>query len=176
MLIQTYGDHIPLTDALREYLEKKLSRLERYVEIPADTQVHAALSVERGMHKVEITLTLFGYTFRAEERSSDMYASIDLATDTLCGQVQKYKSRLHRHSRDGQRRDVQPGDPEARNDDGPKVVRVKRFAVKPMALEEAMLQMELLGHDFFVFTNAETDEMNVLYRRKDGNFGWIEPQ
>lgn len=178
MQVTVRGRNIEVTDALKEYVHKKLTRFQKYFYRPLSAQV--ALAVERGRHIVEITIPIDGYLLRGQEASEDMYASVDLVMDKLERQVHKFKTRLNRKlRRDGnnQRGIVVEALPEAAEEetDEPGVVRVKRFPIKPMEVEEAILQMNLLGHDFFVFTNAETEEMNVVYRRKGGGYGLIEP-
>lgn len=172
-----------VTPAMREYVEKKVSRLEKFFDAPPEREVSVTMSVERGLHRVEVMLQVHGVLFRAEEASNDMYASIDLVVDKLEQQFNKYKSKLNERFRDqGVRTRIAANgwmpDRTEEEEAGPgeRVVRVKRFPMKPMDVEEAVMQMNLLGHDFYVFTNAATDEVNVVYRRKNGNYGLIEPQ
>ncbi|WP_029421647.1 ribosome hibernation-promoting factor, HPF/YfiA family [Alicyclobacillus macrosporangiidus] len=183
MNIQVRGDHLDVTPAMREYVEKKVSRLEKFFDAPPEREVSVTMSVERGLHRVEVMLQVHGVLFRAEEASNDMYASIDLVVDKLEQQFNKYKSKLNKRFRDqGVRTRIAANgwmsDRTEEEEAGPaeRVVRVKRFPMKPMDVEEAVMQMNLLGHDFYVFTNAATDEVNVVYRRKNGNYGLIEPQ
>lgn len=172
------GKNLELTDALKDYTTKRLSKLEKYIDDVKEAQV--ALSVEGEGHKVEVTIPLNGVILRGEEASEDMYTSIDLVVEKLEKQIEKYKTRLYRSNRGaGMKRAWAE---EARKEleaneglDSFKVVRTKRFALKPMDEEEAIMQMNLLGHTFFVFFNSATDEVNVVYRRKDGNYGLIEP-
>jgi putative sigma-54 modulation protein len=172
------GKNLELTDALKDYTTKRLSKLEKYIDDVKEAQV--ALSVEGEGHKVEVTIPLNGVILRGEEASEDMYTSIDLVVEKLEKQIEKYKTRLYRSNRGaGMKRAWAE---EARKEleaseglDTFKVVRTKRFALKPMDEEEAIMQMNLLGHTFFVFFNSATDEVNVVYRRKDGNYGLIEP-
>lgn len=181
MKVQTRGENLQLTDALREYVEKKIGRMEKYFDTPPVQNVQVTLSVIRDLHIVEVTMPINGIMIRAEERSPDMYASIDLVTEKLEGQIRKHKTKLNRRFRDEGIRTIiresaatalalEDADAEGQ------IVKVKKFAFKPMTAEEAVLQMDLLGHDFFVFSNAETDEVNVVYRRYDGNYGLIEPE
>lgn len=179
------GKHMQVTPALREYAEEKLGRIVRYFD-----QVHAAqvvLSVERhvGLGKaqvVEVTVHGDGVVLRGEEASSDMYASIDLVTEKLKKQIEKYRSKVIDRRRIAESRKKTARIAAStralrRPDTGEtQVVRVKRFAMKPMTAEDAAMQMELLGHDFFVFRNAKTMEVNVVYRRAEGNYGVIEPE
>jgi len=182
MRILIRGKNVEVTDALKQYAEKKLRRLEKYFETQAVSEVHVSLSVNKNIHSVEVTIPLIGVTLRAEERSEDMYASIDLVVDKLERQIRKYKTRVNRKVRQEAQRAVfkETADPaQARTgeeDEGPyEVVRMKRFQMKPMKVEEAILQMNLLGHDFYVFLNTDSSDVNVVYRRDDGRYGLIEP-
>jgi putative sigma-54 modulation protein len=185
MQIQVRGDHLEVTPALQEYVEKKIGRLEKYFDAPPEREVSVTMSIERGMHRVEVMMQVHGVLFRAEEKTPDMYASIDMVADKLEQQINKHKTKLNQRFRDkGLRTRIKSSaDSGAFNlaleQDDPDIleslVRVKRFPMKPMDVREALLQMDLLGHDFFVFTNAATDEVNVVYRRKNGTYGLIEP-
>ncbi|MFD2172303.1 ribosome hibernation-promoting factor, HPF/YfiA family [Tumebacillus lipolyticus] len=182
MKIQVRGNHLEVTDALRQYVEKKIGRLEKYFHAPTEYSVQVTLSVVKDLHTVEVTMPINGFVIRAEEKSGDMYASIDTVTDKLEKQIEKHKAKLNKRLRqegfhslfkeqgEGAVR-VLTEDEEEFGD----VVRVKKFAVKPMPVDEAIMQMDLLGHDFFVFSNADTDEVNVVYKRRDGQYGLIEP-
>ena len=173
MRITVKGKNIAVTPALRQYVEKKLSKLERYFE-NIDEAI-ATLSVEKERHIVEVTVPLNGgMLLRGEEETNDMYASVDLIMEKLERQIEKYKTKIARKMKDGKLLDLAAGQEKAAEEE-PRLVRTKRFAMKPMPVEEAILQMNLLGHDFFVFSNAETEEVNVVYRRRDGNYGLIEP-
>lgn len=175
MQITFRGKNLDVTPALKEHASKRLSKLNRYFDQPLSAQV--SLEVERGQHIVEVTIPVSGLILRGEQTSSDMYASLDQVIDKLERQVRKYKTRINRKARtNGTAIAVEPDvavddDP----DDEPRLVKTKRFAIKPMSPEEAIMQMNLVGHDFFVFVNAESDEANVVYRRRDGNYGLIEP-
>jgi putative sigma-54 modulation protein len=178
------GRNLEITDAIRDYVEKKLSRLDRYQN--GELMAKVVLSLAGSPHvekraKAEIQQDLPGGLLRVEEEDQDLYAAIDRMVDRLETQLKRYKERRfvgRRHSYQG------PPPPEVRDmealrkpeeEEGPRIVRVKRFEMKPMDPEEAVFQMEALGHNFFVFRNAKTDEINVVYRRKDGNYGLIEP-
>jgi putative sigma-54 modulation protein len=174
-----------VSDELRDYITKKLSRIEKHFDKGLPAQV--VLSKERGRQTVEITLPLDGMVVRGEEATLDIYASINLAVDKIERQIQKYRDRFQRRKREGraQVRSVAPDGalpPPAVTglaggaEDEPRLVKVKRFNIKPMHVDEAIMQMNLLGHDFFVFTSSETEQVNVLYRRKDGNYGLIESE
>jgi putative sigma-54 modulation protein len=184
MNIQIRGDHLDVTPTLQDYVEKKITRLEKYFDAPPERQVSVTMKIERGIHRVEVMLQVHGVLFRAEEASDDMYASIDLVMDKLEQQMTKYRSKLNKRFREkGVKTRVQNGvvasagvaTATAEELNLTQVVRHKQISFKPMDVQEAVLQMDLLGHDFFVFTNADTDEINVVYRRKGGYYGLIEP-
>ena len=173
MRITTWGRNINVTDALRAHVEKKIGKIGKYFEENIEAQV--TLSVEKGAHVVEAMLLLNGgMLIRAEEKSPDMYASIDMVVEKLERQIRKYKTRINRKARlvGG----IIGEEGKSVEEDESRIVKTKRFPIKPMLPDEAVLQMNLLQHDFYVFINAETNEANVVYRRKDGNYGLIEPQ
>lgn len=175
MKIAIRGKNIEITEGFRDYVEKKLGKLTRYFEQVQEAQVTALAG--RGGYIVEVTVPLNSFILRAEELSSDnLYAAVDLVVEKLEKQIQKHRTRLYRRFRNQGLKNLitTMGDENATA--APSVVRTKRFAIKPMPVEEAILQMSLLGHDFYVFSNSDTDQVNVLYRRKDGNFGLIEPE
>ncbi|HHT49616.1 MAG TPA: ribosome-associated translation inhibitor RaiA [Firmicutes bacterium] len=175
MEVKVFGKNIEVTDALRQYAEKKVGKIGKFFaqEPPAAL---VTLSVERGVHVVDITISINGLLLRGEEKSSDMYSSVDGAVEKIERQIHKYKTRINRKLReDNKIISPTPKDTVEVTAD-PKIVRTKRFAIKPMSAEEAVMQMELLGHDFFVFFNPELEEVNVVYKRKDGNYGLIEPE
>ncbi len=176
MRINVRGRNMNITPALQEYVEKRLNRLDKFFNSPLEAQV--TLDVIKENHIVEVTISIDGLLLRGEEATDDMYSSIDLVLDKLERQIHKYKTRINRKLRQkgikGLNEKHFPAQAEAEERE-PIVVKTKRFVIKPMPLEEAILQMNLLGHDFFVFNNAETEDMNVLYKRKDGNYGLIEP-
>lgn len=173
MQVAVRGKNVEVTHALRDYIGKKVGKLEKFVDQPLHAQV--TMAVERGRHIVEVTAALNGMLLRGEEASHDMYASIDLVTDKLERQIRKYKTRIFRRRTPNGREELAATTETVAEEDG-KVVKVKRFPIKPVGLEEAVMQMNLLGHDFFVFANAETEQVNVLYRRKDGDYGLLEPE
>ncbi|HOJ10854.1 MAG TPA: ribosome-associated translation inhibitor RaiA [Clostridiales bacterium] len=171
------GKNIDITEALRNTVVKKLGKLDKFFN--PDTDVYVTMSVEKNRHIVEVTIPFNGVVLRAEELSDDMYASIDEVIDVLEGQIRKNKTRLKRKLYNGAIKPEYFAQIETQADVEEhefKVVRTKKFAIKPMTVEEAILQMNLLGHQFFVFSNAESDEVNVVYKRKDGNYGLIEPE
>ena len=175
MKIAIRGKNIEITEGFRDYVEKKLSKLTRYFELIQDAQVTALSG--RGGYIVEVTIPLNSFILRAEEMSNDnLYTAVDLVVEKLEKRIQKHRTRLYRRFRNQGLKNLITVMGEEDTVEAPVVVRTKRFAIKPMPVEEAILQMSLLGHDFFVFSNAETDQVNVLYRRKDGNFGLIEPE
>lgn len=177
MRIDLRGKNLRVTQALREYVEEKIGHLEHYLDNIIDA--HVTLRTERNLQIVDVTLNLSHYLIKAEERSPDMYASIDLVRDRLEQQIRKYKTRRRerRHRANGAAAAVAvlASNVRSKNRKSPRIVRIKRFAVKPMDAEEAIEQMELLGHDFFVFLNPETEAVNVLYKRKSGDLGLLEP-
>ncbi|MDI3270463.1 MAG: ribosome-associated translation inhibitor RaiA [Bacillota bacterium] len=171
MQFQIHGKNLELTGALREHVEKKLGRLEKYFDEPLYVQV--TLETQRDQHRAEATIPVAGYILRAEASSPDMYASIDTLWDKLERQIHKYKTRLNRKPRqEAARIQVEEAAEAESHDEIP--VRIKRFQLKPMTVSEAVLQLELLGHDFFVLTNADTDDVNVVYRRRKGGYGLIQ--
>ncbi|WP_251551919.1 ribosome hibernation-promoting factor, HPF/YfiA family [Neobacillus muris] len=175
------GENIEVTPAIREYLEKKISKLERYfTEAPnANVNVNLRFNPDK-TSKVEVTIPLPNLTLRAEETNIDMYAAIDLITDKLERQIRKHKTKINRKFREKGNVPLAfapTGASEVHDDDEDlELVRTKRFDLKPMDSEEAILQMNLLGHSFYVFTNSDTNRTNVVYRRKDGRYGLIEAQ
>ena len=172
MNVTITGKNMEITDYLKELALKKLEKLEKY--FPQDTDVQVVMSVEKSRHSIEVTIPYRGGVIRGEETTSDMYASIDNVIAKLDRQILKHKTRLSKTLRYDEAPERGEYQDEYENN-GPEIVKVKRFSMKPMSIEEAMLQMDLLGHSFFVFTNGETGDINVLYSRKDGNYGLIEP-
>ncbi len=175
MRITVSGKNIDITDALRDMAESKLEKIDKLFSSEVDAQV--TMSVEKNRQIVEITIPLKnGVLLRAEEATGDMYTSIDKSIEKLHKQLEKQKTRIERRYRGHEsiRLENIPDVEEAEKGEL-KIVKTKRFPVKPMDPEEAVLQMELLGHSFFVFGNSESDEVNVVYKRKDGNYGLIEP-
>ena len=173
MKFQFRGKNIQVTDALKERAEKKLGKLDKYFDTPPEAIV--TLSVEKERHRVEVTIPLNGYILRGEEETNDMYSSVDQVVEKLEKQMEKYRTRLSKRNKGASIKDIAASFVERTAvEEDPRLVRTKRFALKPMSVEEAILQMNLLGHSFFVFSNAENEEVNVVYRRKDGNYGLIE--
>ncbi|HLS09724.1 ribosome hibernation-promoting factor, HPF/YfiA family [Lentibacillus sp.] len=177
------GENIEVTGAIRDYVEKKIGKLERYFDTPPSSDVHVNLSVYNDEQRIEVTIPMPNLLLRAEEEHLDLYAAIDLVVDKLERQIRKYKTKVNRKFR-------QKGSPkhifaelekeaelknEQEESDELEIVRKKQFDLKPMDSEEAVLQMDMLGHAFYVFTNAVSGNTNVVYRRKDGKYGLIEP-
>lgn len=170
------GKNIEVTPGLKDTITHKLGKLERY--FTPDTEIIVTLSVEKERQKIEVTIPVKGNIIRSEQVSSDMYVSIDLVEEVIERQLRKYKTKLIARHQDGGnfRQEFFDEADTPESDEEIRIVRTKRFGIKPMYPEDACIQMDLLGHDFFVFCNAETDEVNVVYRRKDGTFGLIEPE
>jgi len=172
------GKNVEITDRLREYVEKKVGKLDRY--LPTIEEARIELSTERtrsaGDRQVaQLTVRSKGTFLRAEEKTSDIFTSIDTVLDKMYRQIARYKGKHYGRGRAAAQGEVLPI--ELEEEEAPRhIVRTKRFRLVPMYEEEAIEQMELLGHDFFVFFNATYEEINVLYRRKDGNYGLIQPE
>ena len=175
MRISITGRNIDLTDGIKGAVEEKLSKLEKY--FTPDTDVNVTLSVEKERQKIEVTIPTKGHIIRSEQISNDMYVSIDLVEEAIERQLKKYRTRLvskQMNSADSFQSEFLQETYDEEED--VKIVRTKRFGMKPMYPEDACVQMELTGHDFFVFRNAETDEVNVVYKRKGNTYGLIEPE
>lgn len=167
-----YGRNMHVTDNVKDLLKKKISKFDRYFN--EDTDVYVTLSTEKHNQVVEITIPIGSSVLRAEVKSKDLKSAISKAIDRLEGQLRKHKTKLKKHYNDElvhYNIDLVEEEPEEEK----KVVRNKKFAIKPMSIEEATLQMDLLGHNFFIFINADTNDVNVVYEREDGNYGLIEP-
>ncbi|MGJ9457618.1 ribosome hibernation-promoting factor, HPF/YfiA family [Oceanobacillus sp. CF4.6] len=177
------GENLEVTGAIKEYVEKKISKLERYFDTPPTSDVHVNLSVYNDEQRIEVTIPMTNLLLRGEVQHVDLYAAVDLVVDKLERQIRKHKTKINRKFR-------QKGSPKhafaemekqatsiavEEDPDEIEIVRTKRFNLKPMDSEEAILQMDMLGHEFFVFTNDHSGETNVVYRRRDGKYGLIEP-
>lgn len=169
------GRNLDVTDSLRTAIYEKIGKLERYFS--PDTEVHVTLSVQKDSQKIEVTIPVKGGIIRSEQSSSDMYVSIDLVEEIIERQLKRYKTKLvsQKQSAESFSEAFREAEEEI-EDEGIRIVKTKRFAIKPMDPEEACLQMELLGHSFYVFYNSYTEETNVVYKRKDGTYGLIEPE
>jgi len=169
------GRNIEVTDGLKEAVEEKLGKLDRF--FAPDTEVKVTLSVEKERQKIEVTIPVKGSIIRSEQVSNDMYVSIDLVEEVIERQLKKYKNKLIDKQQDATAFAQEYIDKEFVDDDADvKIIRTKRFDVKPMDPEEACVQMELLGHSFYVFFNSETEQINVVYKRKGSTYGLIEPE
>jgi putative sigma-54 modulation protein len=164
------GKNIDITEGLRSAIEEKIGKLERYFN--DSTEVHVTLSTE----KIEVTIPMKGSMIRAEETSKDMYVSIDLVEEVIERQLRKYKNKLIDKEQTAAQLSKDFIDEDSYDEEEIQIIRSKKFAIKPMDAEEACVQMELLGHNFFVFRNADTDEVNVVYKRKGNTYGLIEPE
>ena len=168
------GKNLDVTDGLKAAIEENIGKLERY--FTPETEVHVTLSVEKERQKIEITIPMKGNIVRAEQVSDDMYVSIDLVEEVIERQLRKYKNKLVDRQQSAASLSKAFIEEEIEEDDEIKIIRSKKFGMKPMDPEEACIQMELLGHNFYVFRNAATDEVNVVYKRKGNTFGLIEPE
>ena len=166
------GRKIELTDAMKERVQKKLSKLDKYFQ--TDSQANIRLSLDKNRYKIEVTIQSNAMILRAQEENEDLYASIDKIVDTLERQIRKNKTKLEKRLRSGAFEDWTPSD--QMEEDELKITKAKHFDVKPMDQEEALLQMNLLGHSFYVFKDAQTLLTCVVYKRNDGNYGVIEVQ
>ncbi len=172
--------HMETSEPVRAYIEEKVSRVKKYIDEPIDAQV--SISVEKKIrHRAEVTIVAKGITIKGSEETNDMYAAIDNVVDKIERQLKRYKEKIKMHKpHAGKERQVQKSVLAAESiDEGqgePVIIRTDSFPVKPMEVEEAVMQMDLLHKDFLVFTDARTEEINVVYRRKDGNYGLIIPQ
>lgn len=179
MNITITGKNIEVSDYLSGLITKKVSKLDKY--FPEDTAANVTLGVERNRHIVEITIPHQGGIIRSEETSGDMYASVDNVLSKLEKQIVKHRTKLEKSLRAGAFKANEPVYADAFTQDEldgepARIVKMKRFDIKPMTVDEAMLQLEMLGHSFYMFTNGDTNQINVIYKRKDGNYGLIEPE
>ncbi|MCR5102245.1 MAG: ribosome-associated translation inhibitor RaiA [Butyrivibrio sp.] len=169
------GKNIDVTPGLKDAVEDKIGKLDKY--FTEDTLANIALSVDKDKHKIEVTIPVKGRIIRAEQISSDMYVSIDLASEVIERQLKKYRSKLvDKKQEEASNFKKEFLDTNFEDDDEIKIERIKKFDIKPMYAEDAAVQMELLGHNFYVFINAETDQVNVVYKRKGNSYGLIEPE
>ena len=170
------GKNLDITEGLRSAVTDKLGKLERY--FTPDTEVHVTLSVEKERQKIEVTIPVKGNIIRSEQSSTDMYVSIDLVEEVIERQLKKYKKKLidKKQAAIAFSQAFIEDEEDTAYEDDIQIVKTKKFAMKPVNPEEACLQMEMLGHNFFVFRNAETEEVNVVYKRKGNTYGLIEPE
>jgi putative sigma-54 modulation protein len=177
MQLNIKGKNLDVTEPLKDYVTDKIGRLDRY--LPNIDEIRVELSVQKARssqdrHVVQVTMRSNSTILRAEERNADIFAAIDTVRDKLQRQIKRFKEKRVRMRE--RARVVPPETPEELEETSPRIVRTKRFAVAPMHEEEAIEQMELLGHDFFVFFNVTTSSMNVVYRRRDGGYGLLQPE
>lgn len=168
------GRNIDLTEGLKGAVEDKLGKLEKY--FAQDTDIYVTLSVEKERQKIEVTIPVKGNIIRSEQVSNDMYVSIDLVEEVIERQLKKYKKKIiskHQNAASFKKEFIEK---EIDSDDEIQIIRTKQFSMMPMYPEDACLQMELLGHDFFVFCNGETEKINVVYKRKGNTYGLLEPE
>ena len=168
------GKNIDVTEGLKSAIHEKIGKLEKY--FTPETEVHVTLSVEKERQIIEVTIPMKGNIIRAEQESTDMYVSIDLVEEIIERQLQKYKSKLVQMKQASAHLNKKFIEDDYHDDEKINIIRTKKFAMKPMDPEEACVQMELLGHNFYVFRNGETDEVNVVYKRKGNSYGLIEPE
>ncbi len=175
------GENIEVTPAIRDYVESKIEKIERYFSNGVNANANVNLKVYNDKQtKVEVTIPLKSVTLRAEERHVDMYAAIDLIVDKLERQIRKHKTKVNRKFREREgtgvyfANEVVNGQNASSDEEEFPLVRTKQFDLKPMDSEEAILQMNLLGHDFYIFTDAESNGTNIVYKRRDGKYGLIE--
>ena len=189
MIINIKARNITISEAVEKHFNRKLTRMEKL--IGRDVEANVNCSRLKGQDRVEVTLLGSGIEMRAEDAAGDLYSALDLVCERLERQVERYKTKYEQRRR--KRESIRRGDAEViipeglvteaitdstsdEEEDSPHIVRSKRFALKPLDPEEACMQMELLGHSFFVFLNTETEAVNVVYKRKDGDYGLIEPE
>ena len=172
MRVTVIGKNIDVTPALKEIVERKISKLDRYFE--PNVAARATLTVQKNSQIFEVTIPFNGVILRCEESTDDMYKSIDLVETKLERQIRKQRPKLQRRSNESLRFS-NFDEVASEEDDQGEIVKVKKFNIKPMSTEEAILQMELVEHNFFVFKDSDTDNVNVIYKRKDGNYGLLEP-
>ena len=168
------GKNIEVTPGLKDAIEQKLGKLERY--FTPETEINVTLSVEKGRQKIEVTIPVKGNIIRSEQVSNDMYVSIDLVEEVIERQLRKYKNKIADKQQEAGNFQKEYLEHDYLEDEDIQIIRTKKFGMKPMYPEDACVQMELLGHSFFVFRNADTDEVNVVYKRKGNTYGLIEPE
>ncbi len=174
MKFNIHGKKLEVTESIKGYIESKIGRLDKYFENPDNITATVSIKLVGKKQVVEVTINTNSFVIRGEESNNDLYASIDLVSDKIERQIRKNKTRMHKKINKDKIKDFNLSyeqEPEEKNDT---IVKRKIVETKPMDEEEAILQMELLGHDFFVFKNANTDTFNILYKRKEGNYGIIE--
>lgn len=174
MKINIVGRNVEVTPGLKAAVEEKIGKLEKYFN--SDTEAHVTLSVEKDRQKIEVTIPVKGNIIRSEQVSNDMYVSIDLVEEIIERQLKKYKTKIVDKQQSTGSFSKQYVENDYMDEEEVKIVRTKKFDIKPMYPEDACIQMELLGHNFYVFINAETDQVSVVYKRKADTYGLIEPE
>jgi len=169
-----HGKKLEVTEPIRNYIELKIGRLDKYFENPQDITATVVVRIRGIDQVVEVTIPIHKITLRAEENHNDLYAAIDTVSDKLERQIRKNKTRMNRRHAKGEHSGLDLSFDDSRDEEEDLIVKRKAVETKPMCEEEAILQMNMLGHDFFVFKNVATDEIDVLYKRKDGQYGIIE--
>ena len=174
MKVSIRGDKVTVTKSIKEYITEKLGKLDKYFENPKEISCKVLIKIKNQEQSIEVTVPTSKFTLRAEERHTDLYAAVDLVVDKLEGQMRKYKARLDKKYRDVPKFEMS-FDYEVDDEyELPKIMKRKEMEMKPMDEEEALIQIDLLNHDFFVFKNIDEDCVSVLYKRKDGSFGIID--
>lgn len=179
------GENVEITKAIRDHIETKIEKLEKYFQSEVIKDVHIKVNVKKGQHKIEVTIPMSKWVLRAEEKTGDLYSSVDLVVDKLERQIRKHKTRVNRKAREKEGlkhllfvEEVYPTpllpEKETEQEEEIKIVKTKRFEVKPMEVEEAILQMNLVGHSFFYFKDAEDNALKIVYARNDDTYGLIE--
>lgn len=174
MKIIISGKNIDITEGLKTAVQDKIGKLEKY--FTPETEAQVTLSVEKDRQKIEVTIPVKGNIIRSEQVSSDMYVSIDLVEEVIERQLKKYKKKLVDQKQAASFFKQEYIEKDFMDEEEVKIIRTKKFDIKPMYPEDACIQMELLGHNFYVFCNAETDQVNVVYKRKGNTYGLIEPE
>ena len=176
MKISVRGDKVKVTEAMNNYVVEKLKKIDKYLDNPEAVNASVVVRVEKQGQKVELTIPLKNFMLRAEETQEDIYAAVDTIVDKIERQIRKNKTKLKKHAKKSEEFfnfDYELKKEEKKKKEN-KIVKRKSFEMKPMHEEDAILELELLGHDFYVYKDAKTNEVNVLYKRKDGNYGIIE--
>lgn len=174
MKIIIHGKKVKVTNAINDYIENKIGKLDKYLENPDEATATVSIRVKGKDQTVEVTIPVKRYILRAEDTHNDLYAAIDLVSDKLERQIRKNKTRIKKKSNKGLEDFIIDFKTEKDEEENGKIVKTKLIETKPMSAEEAILQMNLLGHNFYVFTNEKTDEINIIYKRKDNDYGLIE--
>lgn len=171
------GDKILVTNAIKEYITDKLDRLNKYFDDPKEITANIVVKVKGFEQTIEVTIPTTNFTIRNEESADDLYAAIDLVSDKIERQIRKNKTKINKIEKDAAKKlNLTFIDEEDEEDEERNIVKRKTLSTKPMSEEEAILQMEMLGHDFFVFKDSETSKICILYKRKDNNYGLIETE